>query len=362
MKPTACEDRLEDGYIFIAFLFLVALLAATVSMFALMALNNQRSATASHDQETSYQMARAGLSVWMGKVREDYENNHFTDDPDNMCNYKYCEEMTDGKAAAGLGPSRRSQNCPCGGGGGGGADPRETLEHPWGWGNPITDKADEDGDTLLLGEKVYFPSGELSAQRGDSGYFRIKKVIDASGELEETPDNVETDCKDSGGSSGGLNVNTASSKFLQQVVYDTEGHTLTKPMAEAIIKERSGSDQSVSDPDGDGIELEEEVYTDGLPDPFDSKEDACEYLADNFGDIEKEHCEFPSVLGDNIAVESHQGKFCADIRGAAIKNTGGSSDDPEVTSRYDLRAKVERPIADESEDTFAIRVLTIEQQ
>lgn len=321
MSSSPSNASRESGYILIAFLVLVAILAATVSMFALTALNNQKSVSASIDRETSYQMARAGLSAWMGKVREDYETYHITPDF-------------------------------------GGTD-TETLAHPWGWGHPITKWAD-DGDTLMLGEKVFLPSGEKTAQEGDAGFFRITHVEGASGELLQTF--AELSCKaspeDPPVDTGPINVNTASDSFLQQIVYDHDPtKKLTADMAQEIIEHRSGSTDSTSDPDGDGeIELNEEDYS-GTPNPFEPNyNDICELL-DGMGDFDKvEHCQDPpSYFRDNTTMTSNGGKFCVDVRGAAIDVTSPPS--YEVRSTYNLRAKVQRPGA--LMDTGPIRILTI---
>ncbi|MFB6226952.1 MAG: hypothetical protein ABEH89_01345 [bacterium] len=366
MSQASDEQSTESGYIFVAFLLLMSMVAATVSMFALMALNNQRSANAYLDSETSYQMAQTGLNVWMGKIREDYEWNHWNSDLDDMSKYSWCEDMSGYSAAVGFGPSRRTRSCV--GSGSGSSDPRETLLHHWGWGHPITDAADEDGDTVLLGERVFLPSGKLKAQQGDSGYFRILRVEAASGELQQTPGGLETSCKSTSGQ-GELNVNTASHKFLQEVAYDTNPiRTLTEDMADAIIEERSGSSKSLADPDGNGVvELDEEVYDLSNADPFDSKGDVCDFL-DKFSKFnKKDHCKpADAIFPGNIHVISHDGKFCADIRGASIEvpeQSDGISfknnNKYTVKSRYDIRVKVQRPT--QKEDTKPLQVLTVQK-
>lgn len=364
-------DPAESGYVLIAFLVLVAILAATVSMFALTALNNQKSVSASLDQETSYQMARAGLSIWMGKVRQDYQDNHKISNISQK-NYPFCDNMTIVSLAVG-GQTRRKHNC-IGAGAAGPADPRDHYVDAWGWGKEVTSGADDDGDTLLLGERVFLPSGELSAQRGDSGYFRLTQVEDASGEIAQTADTMN--CKSPVANSidtGPINVNTASHTFLQQIPYDTNPvRYLTANMASAIIEYRSGSSESTNDPDGDGvIELNEEVYTSSA-DPFDPPyyEDLCDLL-DGMGNFDgsstdgdnENHCSKPSKFRQHITTKSEQDKFCATVRGAAIdiKNPGaikyGAEPDYDVTSMYSLRAKVQRPAKDA--DSEPVRVLTI---
>lgn len=348
----------ESAYIFVTFLLIMSIFSVSISMLANVALNSQRSANAIQNQEVSYQMARAGLSVWMGKSRQDYEINH-KNSSEGMSG-EACRGLDDVNIAAGLGPSRRTMRCH--NSKTGGDTLSENFTHHWGWGFPITDAAADDGDTLLLGEKVYLPSGELTHQAGDTGFFRIKRVVHADGESmlnEEVLMGNEQwyePCVDPGNDSLTINVNTANHVFLKEIpLADTTTKTIGSGVAEKIIEHRSGSTESTDDPNNNGkIELNEEVYT-GSAEPFRNFREFREFLESELSSSQKSDYNKFDVSG-NVEFGGGSRKFCAHIVGASVDDEG------KVKSRYNLWAKIKGPSNDQREESKGVaRIISLEQ-
>lgn len=199
------------------------------------------------------------------------------------------------------------------------ADRQNLGTDQWGWtGNLI--------GSAQTSDSIYVPSLETSRQPGDVGVFEVMRIEDESGKhdlksppsltaltsevsLDRTLSNpiaqnvitksdsvwmttgdlldvsgVNTTNYDhfqhsysvhrkEGPEGDRININTASYEALRGIQISSNPGTtpayVTDEMAKDIIERRSGSNQSVSDPDNDGYyELNEEVYDGGTPRPF----------------------------------------------------------------------------------------------
>lgn len=395
---TSSDRSDEQAYVLVVFLLLIVLLSTTVATFSLTSMYNLREAESIRNREVGYQMARSGLSLWVGNIKKDWEDNH----PGSLCGTKgYSDEGDDGgstgdqpaecrgfdslSCSASFSMSRIQAKC-CdyedaptrgGGGSGGGSSPsgKECYEayspdHYWGWGADIINGSS--GFGIPMGDTVWIPSETSgpSPRDGDIGYFRILTVEAADGEFHEdgryleNPEDYDlpkpvstcrTDAVDPRSDPVAINVNTANYNHLRQVKYDYDtGDTkaLSHEMVMALIEERSGSTYDVDE--DEGFKLNDEEYSRFLADPFESNSEVCPVLQRVDDTFDDDHGCKPGDYTTGIfkyitvAADDEAG-YCARIEGGTLSETG------EALQGYQIRAKVRQ-----SPNNDGYEILTIE--
>lgn len=400
---TDSERTAERAYVLVVFLLLIALLSTTVATFSLTSIYNLREADAIRDREVGYQMARSGLSLWMGNIKRDWEENHdgsssednggngddgdvgtgVEDDP------KLCEGFDPRSCSASFSMSRVQARC-CdyedaptrgsGGDDGSGGDSEEEdwdvvsygPDHHWGWGADIIDGAD--GSGIDMGDTVWIPSETSgpSPRDGDVGYFRILHVETAEGEFHDNGANLEdhekyeapeptTSCRDHDDDKDSqIDVNTASYDHLRQVKYvrqNGDTKALSPEMVMALIEERSGGDYDVQEDEEFTLADEHAQYDEEKADPFEHPGEVCEVLQEVDDTFDEDHgCkesnQYVGGIFDYITLKAWNiQKFCARIEGGIVSESG-----PPRKS-YEIRAKIERPHGADTD----FEIVTIEE-
>lgn len=390
---TDSERTAERAYVLVVFLLLIALLSTTVATFSLTSIYNLREADAIRDREVGYQMARSGLSLWMGNIKKDWEENHDGsssesdgDDGDVGTGVeddrKICEGFDPMTCSASFSMSRAQARC-CDyedaptrdDGGSGGDSEQEELDvvsygpdHYWGWGADIIEG--EYGIGIDMGDTVWIPSETSgpSPRDGDVGYFRILHVETADGEFPDDGANLEdhekyeapeptTSCRDvaNPGNDKRIDVNTASYDHLRQVKYNPRnGDTkaLSHEMVMDLIEERSGGNYDVRE--GEEFTLRDEEYT-WAADPFEHPSEVCEVLQEVDDTFDGDHgCEgnYDNGIFDYIKLRAlYTTRYCARIEGGVLSESGPPR------KGYEIRAKIERPHGADTD----FEIVTIEE-
>lgn len=118
----------QDGFSLVMALWLMALLGIAGSMFAYQSIQQSRMTDAVIQRENAHSIARSGIELWMGQLRQDKI----------------------------------------------GGNSYDAFTENWGWGGNIM-------DGVSTGDTIYVPSGNNSYTDGDIGYFRIETIQDESG-------------------------------------------------------------------------------------------------------------------------------------------------------------------------------------
>lgn len=331
------SSHASDGYALVTFLWLAAILAATVAMFSTIAIFRHEDSEAIRAREVSYQLARSGLSLWMGHVRTDVivspspgedsdEDGSDEDDkvntPENQKSgpWMLLGQLTRSKLNSIPDINDDSKNEKNG-------DTVDAFTDPWGWDSTIV-------ENISMGDTVYLPSRRQTYQTGDLGYFKIISIVDESGVVASDTNNTDPALS----TSEEININTASYRALRSIKIsqgpEENAEYLSDRLAKAIIERRSGSSQSVSDPNGNGIiELSEEVYSDGKSNPFSNiNPDACNYLQSIDPTFGRQNC----LQLHRHAKTQSDGLFTVEIKAGTVDPDGN------IIGRYYLKARIDR--------------------
>lgn len=351
----------ESGYVLAVFLVLLALVSATVASFSLTSIYSLQESNATREREVSFQMARAGLDLWMGNLRADWIANH----KGNICTGGGGNTTGSG----GINPS----SSPCGylGCMPGGTVPTspsspsikmEHHGHSWGWMSEIISGS---GNSIDMGDTVYLPSesGPSSGPTsGDAGYFRIRFIEEATAEFPHMSDTLPVSCRKTGNldpsSPKKINVNTASYNHLRQVSDGTR--TLTHAEAKAIVDHRTGQTQNINA--GDDFGLRDEQWDLTNADTFPSKDSVCNVIQNATGGTPNGCSGFQTGgIWNDLDIETeNKRRFCVEIEGGSIDCQDGSCSNFDVSGRYRIFAKIQRPHPGTCIDS-RFRVLTLEE-